>query len=560
MGRVPRKIVVLAAAAAVVLAGCGGSNSGSAPPPKVALGQNDINPVDVAKLKDGGELKWPVQDYPATFNELHVDGVSGDLPPVTRAILPTPVLEKADGTFEADKDYLESLELKSPDPQIVVYKLNRKAHWSDGTPITWEDYRSQWQAANGKNAAFLLNSSAGYSSVADIVKGADEYEFTATFTPKYAEWFRNFQVLYPKSMTASPEEFNSGWRDAPKLTGGPFRIGKLDATAKTVTVVRDDTWWGDKPKLDRIVFRNLSTTGGTASMDALANGELDFSGIAGNLDAYKKAQTIPGIVFRKATLPNIRWVLFNGAGDSPVKDPELRKALIRGIDVANITKAEVSQLIPDAQPLGNHVFLAGFPGYQDNSAGSTYDPEAAKKKLDELGWKLDGQFRKKDGKQLTVRDVVPAGNRASEEEAKLVQNQLAAIGVEVKIDTVDNDGFFDKHIVPGDFDLTHFANMDVSNLVNVQGSYALGAGGESNFGKIGSDQVNKLIAQAAQELDDTKRLELLNQVDKAVWDLGHSLPLYRRPSIVAVNEKLGNFGNTGLASFDYTKIGWIAGT
>ncbi|KAA2262830.1 ABC transporter family substrate-binding protein [Solihabitans fulvus] len=561
MSRVPRRLAMVAApitAALMLLTACGGSGTNSnAPAPKAALGQNDINPQDVANLKDGGELKYPVQDYPVQFNELQGDATSGDIPPITRSMMPTPSIEKADGTFTANKDYVDSIELKSKDPQQVVYKLNHKAKWSDGTPITWADYKSQWQAVSGKDKAFVVLSSSGYSAVSDITKGADDYEFTINFQPKYAEWFRLFQVLYPKSMTSNPDEFNKGWAEKPKVTGGPFKFGQADPTAKTVIVVRDDNWWGDRPKLDRIIFRNISTTGGAASMDALASGELDFSGIAGNLDAYKKAQTIPGVVFRKATLPNMRWVLFNGSGDSVVKDPELRKAIIRGIDVASITKAEVSQLIPDAKPLGNHIILDGFPGYQDNSAGYTYDAEAAKKKLDELGWKLDGQFRKKDGKQLTVRDVVPAGNKASDEEAKLVQNQLAAIGVEVKIDEVSNDGFFDKQVIPGNFDITHFANMDVTNLDTTTVDYKLGDGGDQNYGKVGNDKINALIAQASEELDDAKRMELFNQIDKQVWDLGHSLPLYRRPSIVAIKDKLANFGNEGLAATDYTKIGWL---
>jgi peptide/nickel transport system substrate-binding protein len=558
--RTVRLPLVLAISVALVASACGGRGGGSAggaPPPKASIGQVDINPVDPAQLKQGGELKWPVQDFPAQFNELQGDASSGDIPPITRAMMPTPIWEKADASFEPNPDYVESFELKSTEPQQVHYKLNRKAKWSDGAPITWEDYKSQWQSLNGKNPAFVVLSTAGYANIVDISRGADDYEFTATFQPKYAEWGSLFQVLYPKSMTSNSGEFNKGWADAPKVTGGPFKVGEINPTAKTVIVTRDDTYWGNKPKLDRIIFLNLSTTGGTASIDALANGGLDFSGIAGNLDAYKRAQSIPGIVFRRATLPNLRWIVFNGAGTSPLTDPEVRKAVMRGIDVASITKAEVSELIPDAKPLGNHIIMEGFPGYQDNSQGYTFDPEAAKKRLDELGWKLEGQFRKKEGKSLTIRDVVPADNKASDEEAVLVQHQLAAIGVEVKIDQVDNAGFFDKQITPGNFEITHYAQMDATSLITVLSSYALDTQVEQNFGRIGNDKINKLLEQAAQELDTDKRLKILNDIDKELWNIGYALPLYRRPSIVAVRDKLANFGNGGLAAVDYTKIGWM---
>jgi glutathione transport system substrate-binding protein len=554
--RLPLAVAVVAVLTA---SACGsGSGGGNAPPPAaVGAGTIDINPVDPAQLRDGGELKWGVQEFPAQFNEVQGDATSSDIPPITRSIMPTPSQEEPDATFKADPDYVESYELLGKDPEQIHYKLNRKAHWSDGTPITWADYKSQWQALNGKNAAFVTLSTAGYENISDIARGADDYEFTATFSPRYADWGGVFQVLYPKSMTSDPNEFNKGWADAPKVTGGAFKIGEINATTKTVIVTRDDTWWGDRPKLDRIIFRNLSTTGGTASIDALANGGLDFAGIAGNLDAYKRAQSISGVVFRRATLPNLRWIMFNGSGNSPLADPEVRKAVARGVDVASIAKAEVGQLIPDAKPLGNHIFVEGFPGYQDNSAGYAFDPEAAKKRLDELGWTLDGQFRKKEGKQLTIRDVVPADNKASDEEAILVQHQLAAIGVEVKVDQVDQAGFFDKQLSPGNFEVTHFAQMEANSLINIVSSYTLGSQVQQNFGHIGSDKINGLIKDATQELDETKRQQILNEIDKELWSLGYALPLYRRPSIVAAREKLANFGNTGLAAVQYTKIGWM---
>lgn len=550
-------LLVLPLAVSVVAA-CGQSGgAGAAPPPAAAIGQIDINPQPLDKLRDGGELNWPIEDYPSQFNELQANVNTDDTEAVTRSIMPTPMVEQADGSFKADPDYVTSAKLQSTDPQVVRFTLNRKAQWSDGSPITWADYRSQWQAMNGKNTAYEVITNGGWENITDVERGTDDYDFTVTFAPKYAEWYRLYDVLYPKSLTATPAAFNKDYQQDVKLTGGPFKVQKLDKTDQTIIVERDPAWWGAKPKLDRIVFRHLSTTGGTASVDALANKELDFTGVSANLDAYEKVKTMPGVTLRRATLPNYRWILFNGAGSSTLKDPELRKALIRGINVQAITKAEASKLIPDAKPLGNHVFIAGFPGYEDNSVGYGYDPEAAKKRLDELGWKMDGQFRKKNGKQLTVRDVVPADTKASVEEAQLVQNQLGAIGVEVKVDTVDSSGFFDKHIQPGDFDITHFAHMESGTITDVLESYTLSDQVLENFGRIGSDQVNSLLNQAAQELDATKRQALLNQVDKQLWNLGFAVPLYRRPSIVAVRDGLANFGDAGLAAIDYTKVGWL---
>ncbi len=55
--------------------------------------------------------------------------------------------------------------------------------------------------------------------------------------------------------------------------------------------------------------------------------------------------------------------------------------------------------------MNNHIYVAGQKGYQDNSAVVAYDPDEARRELDALGWKLNGQFREKDGSQLVIRDV-----------------------------------------------------------------------------------------------------------------------------------------------------------
>ena len=52
-------------------------------------------------------------------------------------------------------------------------------------------------------------------------------------------------------------------------------------------------------------------------------------------------------------------------------------------------------LVDKPVPLNNHIFVAGQQGYQDNSAAVAYDPEKAKTELDALGWKLNGQFRRR---------------------------------------------------------------------------------------------------------------------------------------------------------------------
>jgi peptide/nickel transport system substrate-binding protein len=80
--------------------------------------------------------------------------------------------------------------------------------------------------------------------------------------------------------------------------------------------------------------------------------------------------------------------------------------------------------------------------------------------------------------------------------------------------------------------------------------------GESNFGKIGSEQIDAAIEGTLEELDPAKARALANDLDKMIWAEGFSLPLTQSPGDVAVRSALANFGAAGLADLDYTAIGF----
>jgi len=81
--------------------------------------------------------------------------------------------------------------------------------------------------------------------------------------------------------------------------------------------------------------------------------------------------------------------------------------------------------------------------------------------------------------------------------------------------------------------------------------------GQSNFGKIGSRQIDTKIEETLEELDRRKAHALANEVDKLIWAKGFSLPLTQSAGVVAVRSTLANFGATGIADLDYTTIGFM---
>ncbi|WP_245847884.1 ABC transporter family substrate-binding protein [Lentzea kentuckyensis] len=560
MSRRTKVGVTALAAIALTLTACGGPSKtdsglkGS----EGTVGQADINPQDASKVKDGGEFRWPVDQLPDNWNYNQLDGTVADGRRMIDTMMPNLYKQLPDSTIEVNKDYLDEAKLASSDPQVLEFKINSKAKWSDGKPLSWEDFEAMWKSLNGTDKAYEIAGSTGYEDIEKVEKGASDQDVKVTFKKKFAEWKGIFSPLYPKAMSASAEEFNKGWADAPKITAGPFKIGTIDRTGKLVTVVRDSAWWGDKPKLEKITFRQVDRT---ALADALANGQIDYFDIGSSVDNFTRAKSMQGVTIRQAITPDYSHITFNGADSSILKDAKLRVALMRGIDPKVIAKALLGQMLKgDAQVTGNHFFLLGTKEYKDNSAVASFDKEAAKKQLDELGWKLEGETRKKDGKELVIRYVIPTPNPVSDQIAKLVQSQLKEIGAKVDVQAVPSTDFFKQFVNVGNFDMTGFRWLSSATPISdSKGIYSLDpAATNQNYGRIGSDEVNKLLEQANGELDDTKRAALANEADKKIWELGHQLPLYQLPGAVAIKSNVANMGAVAFANrpYDYIHMGF----
>ncbi|HTQ37188.1 MAG TPA: ABC transporter family substrate-binding protein [Steroidobacteraceae bacterium] len=559
----------LAALALVVLgaAGCSGGSGTPAPAASTAAAAkvNDINPMPREKLRDGGRLTWPLDQIPSNFNYYELDGTLQDTEYVTSALIPSAFTSNAAGVPVWNPDLLAAEPVIRTEPQqVVTYEINPRAVWYEGTPITWQDFYWQWMSSNGRNKAYKISAATGYENIGKIERGRDDREVVVTYKVPFADWQSLFGPLYPASTNKDPKVFNEGWVNAPLTTAGPFKLGSIDHTAKTITLVRNEKWWGDPPKLDSIVYRFIDHS---AWVDALANGEIDAMDIGSDANQFQRASQIPGVRVRVAGGPNFRHLTFNGS--SPVlADVRVRRALAMAIDRVAIARALLAPLQLPAEPLNNHIFMRNQEGYADNSGETgTYDPARAASLLDEAGWKLDSGLRRRNGQVLTVKGVIPSAVQTSRQEMELIQNMLAQMGVKLDIQTVPTSDFFDKYVIPGQFDLTLFSWMGTPYPISSQKSlYAQPTKGpdgqqdvQQNYARIGSPELDQQFDRASREFDRARAEQIMNQADAMIWNEVHSLTLYQRPELIACKTGLANFGAFGFAQpWRYQDIGWMA--
>ena len=520
---------------------------------------NDVNPQPASKIKQGGTLNYVQVSLCPQFNGNAAGGNLADCSTAMGPLLPFYTYFDGNGNVQVNKDYASSIKVsKVNGKQTVTYALNPKAVWSDGKSVTADDFISMWKALNGTNKAFAVISTTGYDKMESVVQGKTKFDVIVTFKETYADWQPLFGSLKPASLTATPDAFNNSWKLAPSPTSGPFIWDGVDNTAKTITVKRNPKWWGEKPYLDKIVFKQVPQA---AQIDALLNGEIDYMDVSIDANAVKRVKADKGKKVRldtnvSATFEHLTFGPFN----SVTTDVAVRQALALALDREQIAVAIQSPIVgkKNVAVLNNRIFMKGLYCNQDNSGSfGKRDLKAARALLDKAGWTVgsDG-IRSKNGVRLTMTAKYPSGNDARRDIILLATAMAKEAGIELVPTLIPSADYFVKHITqPANFELAVFAWVGTAYpIASSPNLYKTGSA--QNFPKISSELVDSLGVKANQILALPKRCELMNQMDKELWKIMPSIPLYQRPNAVAVNTKLANFGAFGYTSLDWAKVGF----
>jgi peptide/nickel transport system substrate-binding protein len=523
------------------LSACGGGahpSTPKSPPPKT--GSSDIGPQARSTLRTGGTLRLEIQQWITQYNVGQIDGTEGDGQDIVAMSEPMLWFRDDNGVPSANPDVLTDAKVTTTSPQqVVTYTINPKAVWSDHTPITWQDFATQWRTLNGTDKRYLVATTTGYDVISNVERGADDRQVKVTFAKPYADWQSLFDPLLPGSTLDTPEKFNTGWIEKIPVFGGPWKIGSADKTAQTITMVPNPDYWGTKPLLSSIVWRALDQS---AFTDAYLNREIDEAP-AREPDAYKRLAGAADSVIRTGGRWDESQLTLGSKG--PLSDVRVRQAVAAAINRDAIATAQSSGLPFPVHTIGNHFFMPSQDGYKDNSGTyGKFDVDRAKQLLDQAGWKAaaDGRSRTKDGTPLKLTFVVSSGNTSSV--PQLLQNMLAQAGITVELRKVPSNDFFQKYVNTGTFDLAFFRNVDQIWPSWLYPVYL--SDGAQNYGKVGDPQIDRLIDQSSGENDRAKRADLLNRADVLLWQDVHSIPLFQTPQILACRKGLANFGAYGL--------------
>lgn len=183
----------------------------------------------------------------------------------------------------------------------VRYVIAPEAQWSDGTPITGADFVYLWR---GMTQTAGTIDSAGYDAVVGVrVSGAGGKVVDVDFAQPVRTWQTLFSHLLPSHlMNPDATDFRAALRDTIPASAGRYMVREVDRGRGTVTLHRNDRFWGASPaNIDIVTLQAVRTT--TQVADQLRVGQLGFVDKAPEETSSRVLALLPATQTRLVTSP-----------------------------------------------------------------------------------------------------------------------------------------------------------------------------------------------------------------------------------------------------------------
>lgn len=432
-------------------------------------------------------------------------------------------------------------ELVTEPKQVVTYEINPDAVWSDGTPITSADFRYTWDAI--KNGSDIYDPT-GYVNI-ESVDDSDPAKAVVTFETPYADWKQLFGGgfgLYPSHLLEGKDHLTE-MRDGYSWSGGPWMLESWNKGVD-MTIVPNPNYWGELPKLDRVVFRLIPDT--AAEFQAYQAGEVDAiypqpqidvveainAGIQGQAEYTPETGNFEGLWINNSVAP-LDSVVFRQAFAYSLDRGRIVEALFGGLGLSeplNVMNAPILSFYTDTE---------AFAGY-------TRDLDKVEELMTGDGWAKNGSgIWAKDGQTATFTLTTTAGNARRLLTQQVVQEQAKEAGFDVQLATLPAGDFFGTSLPAGDFQMGLYAQVLTSlspGTCNLWCSKNIPSEANNNTGqnwtRTNVPEVDPLLETLDASLDEDERAEAGKAADKILAENVVSLPLDPLPNILIWSDRV----------------------
>ena len=402
----------------------------------------------------------------------------------------------------------------SPEGKVYTFKLRAGALWSDGSPVTAQDFVFSWQRvvdpATAAEYAYMLapvvnaeDVTAGKKKPAELgVKAVDDSTFEVTLnapTPYFLEMLTH-QATYPVSKANVEAKGADFIKPGNLVSNGAYTLAEFIPNDHVKAVKNPKFYDAANVKIDVVNF--IPTEDRSTAMKRFEAGELDSNDDIPT-EQLADLKTKFGDQVRLGPYLGTYYYAFK-TDKAPWDNVKLRQAISEAIDRDYLAeKVWQNTMIPA------YSFVPpGISGYEtrttDYAEMSQIDREdAAKKVLAELGYGPDKPLK------MEIRFNTSENHTNT---AVAIQEQLKPLGIEVTLlntDTKTHYGFLEQH---GDMDIARAGWIaDYKDPENFLALCKTGTG--NNYAMYSNMEFDALMAKAAASADPAERMKSLSDAE-----------------------------------------------
>lgn len=431
--------------------------------------------------------------------------------------------DKAAADFATEPGLAESW-TASDDGLTYTYTLREGLLWSDGTPLTADDVA--WTVNTSRDQGWMNHSSITANLTATAIDAR-----TVTITSSVPDPKLPTMDVYilPKHIWEEQAAGDITTYDALDGVGsGPFTLQEWKS-GQSWTMKANPNYWKGAPAVDQVIFRVF--TNADAMVAALKKGEIDAANAVPS-SAFAELQSTDGIEAIFGTQGSMTELAMNGMGGGlgdghpALQDVTVRHAIHHAID----KQVLFDRVINGYGVKGTTLSVSPDPAWKPAIAEAdqyNYDPAQANQLLDDAGYvDTNGDGVREmpgGGQELVFRYAERSESETAAPIRELVTGWLEQIGIGTEVSVFDDTQLTDV-IASGEYDLfvwgwTPFVDPDpmLSYFRCEQLTTSLDSYGYNDANWC-SDEYDALYAQQNQELDRTKRIELVHQMLKLFYD------------------------------------------
>jgi peptide/nickel transport system substrate-binding protein len=441
----------------------------------------------------------------------------------------------------------------SADAREYTLTLRQDVLFHDGTPLNAEAVKASFDHIVDPATQSL--SAVGSLGPYDRAEVIDEFTVKIVFTEPNGAFLNNISspLFSPSSPTALAAA-GDAYGQAPVGTG-PYRF-KEWVINDHVTIERNpDYAWGSPTftnqgpgNFDEIIFRIIPEA--ATRVNALRTGEVDLAENLPPQDLLSFSSDSNFQVFF-SDVTGMPYNMMLNVMKAPLDDVRVRQAL----NFATSQEMIVEALYQGVYEPSHNIFLPLTLGYTEELNDLyTYDPARAGALLDEAGWLLDGDVRKKDGEELRL-NILNIADFGFDDIALILQAQFAEVGIQADISaqafqTVAAMYNAGEHHLANFF----FYAIDPFFMKSLWGCDQIESG--FNWMHYCDEELDALVMEGNATGDPVERAAIYSQAARKVMEEATNIPIYQQRVAFAGKASLQglNFAVNGSPFFhDLTK-------